>query len=155
MDTDKIKVFGARVKVDSPAALAEIERAERVRSAPGASPCPPARAESVPGPCTVPQDKMKGKVDKIKAHPINVFINRQLIYNYAEQVRDVSLVVRLFDARSNASCGDALRRVCSSLRTPASPRSSTPTLTAPSASRRFWVRDRPCGVRGTPQISPH
>ena len=30
MDTDKIKVFGARVKVDSPAALAEIERAERV-----------------------------------------------------------------------------------------------------------------------------
>ena len=30
---------------------------------------------------------MKAKVDKIKAHGINVFINRQLIYNYPEQVR--------------------------------------------------------------------
>jgi hypothetical protein len=31
MDTDKIKVFGARVKVESTAGLAEIERVERVR----------------------------------------------------------------------------------------------------------------------------
>lgn len=30
MDTDKIKVFGARVKVDSTGKLAELERAERV-----------------------------------------------------------------------------------------------------------------------------
>lgn len=32
MDTDKIKVFGARVKVDGTSKLAELERAERVRS---------------------------------------------------------------------------------------------------------------------------
>ena len=31
MDTDKIKIFGARVKVDSTGKLAELERAERVR----------------------------------------------------------------------------------------------------------------------------
>ena len=30
MDTDKIKVFGARVKVDGAGKLAELERAERV-----------------------------------------------------------------------------------------------------------------------------
>lgn len=61
MDTDKIKVFGARVKVDSTAGVAEIERAER--------------------------EKMKKKVEKIAAHKINCFINRQLIYNYPEQVK--------------------------------------------------------------------
>ncbi len=33
MDTDKIKVFGARIKVDSTGKLAELERAERVRYA--------------------------------------------------------------------------------------------------------------------------
>lgn len=32
MDTDKIKIFGARVKVDSTGKLAELERAERVRT---------------------------------------------------------------------------------------------------------------------------
>jgi T-complex protein 1 subunit beta len=31
MDTDKIKVFGARLKVDSTGKLAELERAEKVR----------------------------------------------------------------------------------------------------------------------------
>jgi T-complex protein 1 subunit beta len=31
MDTDKIKIFGARMKVDSTGKLAELERAERVR----------------------------------------------------------------------------------------------------------------------------
>ena len=31
MDTDKIKVFGARIKVDSTGKLAELERAEKVR----------------------------------------------------------------------------------------------------------------------------
>lgn len=30
MDTDKIKVFGARVKVDGTGKLAELERAEKV-----------------------------------------------------------------------------------------------------------------------------
>jgi T-complex protein 1 subunit beta len=32
MDTDKIKIFGARVKVDGTGKLAELERAERVSS---------------------------------------------------------------------------------------------------------------------------
>merc|ERR1711977_112635 len=59
-DTDKIKIYGARVKVDSFEAVAEIEQAEK--------------------------DKMKTKVDKIASHGCNVFINRQLIYNYPEQL---------------------------------------------------------------------
>lgn len=60
MDTDKIKIFGARVRVDSTGQLAELERAEK--------------------------DKMKEKVDKIKAHNITCFVNRQLIYNWPEQL---------------------------------------------------------------------
>ncbi|KIJ59421.1 hypothetical protein HYDPIDRAFT_162437 [Hydnomerulius pinastri MD-312] len=60
MDTDKIKVFGARVKVDSTGKLAELERAER--------------------------EKMKTKVEAIAAHGINCFVNRQLIYNYPESL---------------------------------------------------------------------
>ncbi len=60
MDSDKIKVFGSRFKVESPEKLAELERAER--------------------------EKMKEKVDLIKKHKINVFINRQLIYNWPEQL---------------------------------------------------------------------
>ncbi|PVU98695.1 hypothetical protein BB559_001349 [Furculomyces boomerangus] len=60
MDTDKIKIFGARVKVNDTAQLAQIERAER--------------------------EKMKAKVAKIASLGINVFVNRQLIYNYPEQL---------------------------------------------------------------------
>jgi len=60
MDTDKIKVFGSRVKVDNIAKVAEIEVAEK--------------------------EKMKDKVDMICKHDMNVFINRQLIYNYPEQL---------------------------------------------------------------------
>lgn len=60
MYTDKVKVFGARVKTDSVAKIAELELAEK--------------------------EKMKEKVEKIVAHGINVFINRQLIYNYPEQL---------------------------------------------------------------------
>jgi len=60
MDTDKVKVFGTRVRVDSVAKIAELEAAEK--------------------------EKMKEKVEKICAHNINVFINRQLIYNYPEQL---------------------------------------------------------------------
>lgn len=60
MDTDKIKVFASRVKVDSVAKVAELELAEK--------------------------EKMKDKVDMILSHKINVFINRQLIYNYPEQL---------------------------------------------------------------------
>lgn len=60
MDSDKIKIFGSRVKVDSMAKVAAIERAER--------------------------DKMKTKVEKILNHKIDLFINRQLIYNYPENL---------------------------------------------------------------------
>ncbi|XP_069485512.1 T-complex protein 1 subunit beta [Ambystoma mexicanum] len=60
MDTDKIKIFGSRVRVDSTAKVAEIEQAEK--------------------------EKMKEKVDRILKHGINCFINRQLIYNYPEQM---------------------------------------------------------------------
>lgn len=60
MDTDKIKIFGARVKVDSTGKLAELEAAER--------------------------QKMKAKVDSIKSHGVNIFVNRQLIYNWPEQL---------------------------------------------------------------------
>ncbi|XP_026677428.1 T-complex protein 1 subunit beta [Diaphorina citri] len=60
MDTDKIKVFGSRVRVDSMAKIAELELAEK--------------------------EKMKDKVEKILKHNANVFINRQLIYNYPEQL---------------------------------------------------------------------
>merc|ERR1712012_894399 len=60
MDTDKIKVFGSRVRVDGVAKVAELELAEK--------------------------EKMKEKVEMICKHDINVFINRQLIYNYPEQL---------------------------------------------------------------------
>jgi len=60
MDTDKVKVFGTRVRTESAAKVAEIEEAEK--------------------------KKMKDKVDKILAHDINCFINRQLIYNWPEQL---------------------------------------------------------------------
>jgi len=60
MDTDKIKIYGTRVKVDSLDKVAEIEEEEK--------------------------QKMRAKVDKIKAHGINVFVNRQLIYNWPEML---------------------------------------------------------------------
>lgn len=60
MDTDKIKIYGSRVKVDSLDKVADIEQAER--------------------------NKMRHKVEKILAHSCNVFINRQLIYNFPESL---------------------------------------------------------------------
>lgn len=60
MDTDKIKVFGSRIRVDSVAKVAELELAEK--------------------------EKMKEKVEHILKHACNVFVNRQLIYNYPEQL---------------------------------------------------------------------
>ncbi|KDD71665.1 TCP-1/cpn60 chaperonin, partial [Helicosporidium sp. ATCC 50920] len=60
MDTDKIKIYGARVRVEGLAAVAAIEEAEKA--------------------------KMRGKVESILAHGINCFTNRQLIYNYPEQL---------------------------------------------------------------------
>ncbi|CAE7245783.1 cct2 [Symbiodinium natans] len=69
MDTDKIKIYGARVKVDSLEAVAEIEQAEK--------------------------EKMKTKIEKIVAHKCNVFINRQLIYNYPDQLLKESGVMAI------------------------------------------------------------
>ncbi|KAG5684171.1 putative 60 kDa chaperonin [Polypedilum vanderplanki] len=60
MDTDKIKVFGSHIKVDSMSKIADLELAEK--------------------------EKMKDKVNKILNHKCNVFVNRQLIYNYPEQL---------------------------------------------------------------------
>lgn len=60
MDTDKVKIFGAKFKVDSTSKLAELEKAEKV--------------------------KMRNKVEKIKKFDINCFINRQLIYDWPEQL---------------------------------------------------------------------
>jgi len=59
MDSDKIKVFSAKVAVDSVAAVADIEEAERKR--------------------------MWAKAQKIVDHGVNCFINRQLIYNLPEE----------------------------------------------------------------------
>merc|ERR1712018_580327 len=53
-------VFGSRVKVENVSQIAELELAEK--------------------------EKMKDKVDMICKHDINVFVNRQLIYNYPEQL---------------------------------------------------------------------
>ncbi|KAI8550001.1 hypothetical protein RHMOL_Rhmol06G0069700 [Rhododendron molle] len=60
MDTDKVKIYGARVRVDSMNRVAEIEAAEK--------------------------EKMREKVQKILAHGINCFVNRQLIYNFPEEL---------------------------------------------------------------------
>jgi len=60
MDNDKIKIMGSKVKVDSMTRIGDIEEAEK--------------------------RKMKQKVDKILAHKPDVFINRQLVYNYPEQL---------------------------------------------------------------------
>lgn len=59
MDTDKVKIYGSRVRVDSLKRVAEIEDAEKA--------------------------KMIAKCDRIIAHDCNVFVNRQLIYNRPEQ----------------------------------------------------------------------
>eukprot|EP00657_Telonema_sp_P-1_P001519 TRINITY_DN14097_c0_g1_i1.p1 TRINITY_DN14097_c0_g1~~TRINITY_DN14097_c0_g1_i1.p1 ORF type:complete len:528 (-),score=173.43 TRINITY_DN14097_c0_g1_i1:1-1584(-) len=60
MDADKIKIFGARVRVNSIAEVAKLEAAEKT--------------------------KMKNKCEAIISSGLNVFINRQLIYNYPEQI---------------------------------------------------------------------
>ena len=60
MDSDKIKIHSTRVRVDSIAKVAEIEEAEKA--------------------------KMRAKVAKILRHKPDVFISRQLIYNYPEQL---------------------------------------------------------------------
>jgi len=60
LDTDKIKIHGARVRTDNVEDIAKIEEAER--------------------------SKMTQKVQKILNHKIDCFISRQLIYNLPEQM---------------------------------------------------------------------
>lgn len=60
MDYDKVKIYGMKVEVDEVEKIAEIEQAER--------------------------EKMKDKVDDICSYKPTVFINRQLVYNYPEQL---------------------------------------------------------------------
>lgn len=78
MDTDKIKMYGARVKTDSLDRVAEIEQAEKA--------------------------KMKAKCEKIIAQGINVFINRQLIYNYPEEIFTDAGIVSIEHAGVILSC---------------------------------------------------
>ena len=59
MDADKIKIYGARIRVRTISKLAEIEVAE--------------------------QKKILDKCKKIISHGINVFVNRQLIYHRHER----------------------------------------------------------------------
>jgi len=67
LDADKIKVFGASVKVDQVSKLESIETAER--------------------------EKMMEKIDAIASHQPDVFINRQLIYDFPEQaLRDRGII---------------------------------------------------------------
>lgn len=77
MDTDKIKIFGARVKVDGTGKLAELERAEKVSII---------LRMQIGSADTLLKEKMKAKVEAIAAHGINCFVNRQLIYNYPESL---------------------------------------------------------------------
>ena len=78
MDTDKIKIFGARVKVDGTGKLAELERAEKVIQSFSFLLRSNINNNN--------QEKMKAKVEAIAAHGINCFVNRQLIYNYPESL---------------------------------------------------------------------
>lgn len=94
MDSDKIKIFGSRVKVESLEAMAEIERAER--------------------------DKMKRKVDNIIATGCNVFINRQLIYNYPEELLKQAGVTCIehsdFDGTVSSAFDGEKNRCCAFIR---------------------------------------
>ncbi|THG05623.1 hypothetical protein TEA_000808 [Camellia sinensis var. sinensis] len=60
MDADKVKIYGACVRVDSMSRVAEIEGAEK--------------------------EQTREKVQKIIALGINCFVNRQLIYNFLEEL---------------------------------------------------------------------
>jgi len=60
MDSDKVKIHAAKVKVESVGQLAAIEKQEK--------------------------QKMKDKVKSILKHDITCFVNRQLIYNLPEQM---------------------------------------------------------------------
>lgn len=109
MDTDKIKIYGARVRVDS---MAKVGRAGWTESGEGrggrgsggsgqagrsVSQSGPGLREgplqhALPFPCQVAEieaaekDKMRAKVRSIIDHGINCFVNRQLIYNLPEEM---------------------------------------------------------------------
>ncbi|KAF8876173.1 chaperonin Cpn60/TCP-1 family [Infundibulicybe gibba] len=76
MDTDKIKIFGARVKVDGTGKLAELERAEKVRN-------------MMSSLCLF-RHFLTGENESqsrcYRCHGITCFVNRQLIYNYPESL---------------------------------------------------------------------
>ena len=78
MDTDKIKVFGSRVKVDNVSKVAEIELAEKEKMKD--------KVVNFEIPNFSLYDQNNFQVDLICAHDMNVFINRQLIYNCPEQL---------------------------------------------------------------------
>ena len=122
MDTDKIKIYGARVKVDSMAKVCVCAGWRRGGVGGGCRPALRAPAAWVgegrcagsqharqhsdvprltgepPAPIFAPcaaqvaeiesaeKNKMKEKCEKILSHNINCFINRQLIYNYPEEI---------------------------------------------------------------------
>lgn len=67
LDYDKIKIHGAKVKVSSYDKMYEIEQAE--------------------------QEKMRDKIKNILEYKPDVFINRQLIYDYPEQLLNRSNVM--------------------------------------------------------------
>ncbi|CAB39013.4 T-complex protein 1, beta subunit [Plasmodium falciparum Santa Lucia] len=86
MDTDKIKIYGTKVNVHSFEDVQDLENEERL--------------------------KMKNKVENIISHGCNVFINRQLIYNYPEQIFRENNVMTIehsdFDGMERlANCLDA------------------------------------------------
>lgn len=62
--------------------------------------CPPCSLAQVAEIEEAEKEKMRNKCKKIIDHGVNVFVNRQLIYNFPEQVRVrrsvLSLCVRLF-----------------------------------------------------------
>lgn len=59
MDYDKVKIYGTRVRVESLEKVQEVSEAE---------------------------NENERKVEKIAAYEPNVYINRQLIYDYPEQL---------------------------------------------------------------------
>lgn len=56
LDADKVKIYGAKINVDSLKSLSEIETAEK--------------------------EKMQKKIEKITSIPFKCFVNRQIIYDY-------------------------------------------------------------------------
>ena len=69
MDNDRIKIWSGKVKVDSVSQVAEIEKAER--------------------------ERMIKKCEQIKAHGVNCFVSRQLIYPIPEQFFNANGIVSI------------------------------------------------------------